>query len=769
MKRVSLIILAAFAVFSCTRVEEQAAPSQEPVSGNEQVSPFAPGQMIVEFDDSMLAQLESGDALVATRAMGGCFDELGIESLERVFPDAGEYEERTRREGLHRFYSVTFRSDVAVTKASASLESMPGILSAQPVRNYRKRAIFNDPQFSKQWHYINKSNEDADINVEEVWEKYTKGRSDVIVCVVDEPIDPTHPDLQANLWKDSDGHTGYNFARSSWDLSIRPENGNGDIGHGTHVAGTIAAVNNNGTGVCGIAGGDYANGIPGVLLQSCAIFSGSSGCTDGQTANAIKWGADHGALISQNSWGSYADVNEDGYVSASELAAFKNETIPGVIQAAIDYFIKYAGCDNKGNQKPDSPMKGGLVIFAAGNENIDYDPICDYAPVIAVGAFGPNGSKASYSNYGNWVDLGAPGGEGTSSGNSVWSTVPTKVTSSGYSGTGWAGTSMACPHVSGVAALIISYFGHSGFTADDCREFLMEGATDNFFSGSKRIGRKVDALGSFLYGLGQLGAVQILVSGTIPAQIHQHQTISVEVTATSTDGSAVTLSLKNAPRGVSLSGSTLTINGPESATGLQAFTIEGNAAGGASGSLEIRYTMLPNHAPTVTEGIQNQLLGSFSKKTIDLTQHFSDEDGETLTYTVVTVSDPEVLDVKVSGGNLVITPLQYGDCFVEVMATDALGLKAKTSFNSVVYDPSKPVSVYPLQVEDNLNIRINSQTMADTKITIISTSGSVIFDAGRYLNLFNPTSIDMKGCAPGIYTATITFNGKTNRVKVVKL
>ena len=725
--------------------------------------------MTVEFDDSMIELLESGYALVATKAMGGIFDELGIESVERVFPDAGEYEERTRREGLHRFYTVTYKSDFPATKAASSLELMPGIISAEPVRQYRKRVSFNDPSFSKQWHYINKGTTGADINVEAVWDNYTKGRSDVIVCVVDEPVDPTHPDLKANLWKDADGHTGYNFARSSWDLSIRPQDGDGDIGHGTHVAGTIAAVNNNGIGLCGIAGGDYDNGIPGVLIQSCAIFSGIKYATDNQTANAIKWGADHGALISQNSWGSYADTNDDGYVSASELAAYKQETIPAVEKAAIDYFIKYAGCDNQGNQKPDSPMKGGLVIFASGNENIDYDPICIYEPVIAVSAFSQNGAKASYSNYGSWVDLGAPGGEGTSTSNSIWSTLPTNITSSGYGGTGWAGTSMACPHVSGVAALIISYFGGTGFTAEKCREYLIEGAKDNYFTGSKKIGRKLDAYGSFMYGLGQGGSVQILLSGTVPAQIHQHQTVSVEVNATSSDGSPVTISLKNTPQGVSLSGSTITIAGPESNTGLQSFTIEGTADDGSSGSLEVRYTILPNHAPTVVKSIENQLLGSFSAKSIDLSQHFGDEDGERLDYPVLSVSDPYILKAEVKDGKLVLTPLQYGDCTVEVTASDALGLTAKLSFKAVVYDPSKTVTVYPMHVVDNLNIRVNSQTQADTRILIHSAAGSTMFDANRYLSLFNPASIDMSAYAPGIYTAKITFNGKTTSIRLLKL
>ncbi len=139
---------------------------------------------------------------------------------------------------------------------------------------------------------------------------------DVVVAVVDGGIDYTHPDLAANIWRDGQGACGYNFCRHT---EITPSS------HGTHVAGTIGAVNNNGIGVCGIAGGDGTPGS-GVRLMSCQIFDEPG--RDAATIEEIMvWTADHGAVISQNSW-TYVpglpDLSQSG-------------------KAAIDYFISMPG------------------------------------------------------------------------------------------------------------------------------------------------------------------------------------------------------------------------------------------------------------------------------------------------------------------------------------------------------------------------------------------------------------------------------------------
>ena len=152
------------------------------------------------------------------------------------------------------------------------------------------------------------------MNCQEAW-KLCSGDPSIIVAVLDEGVMYTHPDLMANMWVnegeilnsgiDADGNGyrgdvyGYNFVRDNSDITFASS---GDTGHGTHVAGTIAAVNGNGIGVCGIAGGD---GTPnsGVKIMSCQIFDGATSATLWGEARAIKYAADNGAVILQCSWG----------------------------------------------------------------------------------------------------------------------------------------------------------------------------------------------------------------------------------------------------------------------------------------------------------------------------------------------------------------------------------------------------------------------------------------------------------------------------------
>jgi len=264
---------------------------------------------------------------------------------------------------------------------------------------------------------------------------------------------------QAGVDDDGNGFVddvyGYNFveAKDVVGGTIQPDN----EGHGTHVAGTVAARNNNGKGVAGVAGG---NGTPdsGVRLMSCQIFRGKD--EQGDAAAAIKYAADNGAVICQNSW---------GYSSTSGVTA-----MPKLLKEAVDYFIKMAGCDENGQQRANSPMKGGVVVFAAGNENKEFAayPAC-YPPAVSVSAMAWNFAKASFSNYARWITIMAPGGDqdtfGTEGG--ILSTVPKSKAPSGYAY--FQGTSMACPHVSGIAALIASYFGRQGFTNEELKSRLI--------------------------------------------------------------------------------------------------------------------------------------------------------------------------------------------------------------------------------------------------------------------------------------------------------
>lgn len=471
---------------ACAKADPvQEEQSIEPVElspmGVVDATPFVPGVAHVyvtePFAQRVEKELVAGEVTKAD-GLGSQLDELGILSMTRLFPDAGPFEERTRREGLHRWYTVVYDpAKSSLTKATHSLYSLEGIETVEGIHKIRSTsAVFDDPKLSSQWGYINKSYPGVDINVDKVWKDYTTGDPKVIVSVVDGGIQQDHEDLVGNLIPGGPNGSK-NFVTGGYVIT--------EHSHGTHVAGTIAAVNNNGIGVCGIAGGNAAAGQGGVRLMSCQVFTDDDSAHD--FAAALKWGADNGAVISQNSWGYVIDLNDNNVIEPDELERAKSLTIDSALKSAVDYFNKYAGCDNEGNQLPDSPMKGGVVIFSAGNDNIPYGPPADYEGIIAVGAISNDGKRASFSNYGDWVDIAAPG-------TSILSTTP------GSSYGNKQGTSMACPHVSGVAALVVSYFGGPGFTSDMLRDRLLKGANANILPDNSRIGPLVDALGSIMYG-----------------------------------------------------------------------------------------------------------------------------------------------------------------------------------------------------------------------------------------------------------------------------
>lgn len=462
-------------------------------SNNQLSDQGIPGIAYIKVQDALRDEIQkmslNGISLNSVPSpMAATLKSIKANHIERLFTPDPRFEKRMHREGLDRWYIVSFDKKQDLKQTLTTLASNPQFeiveevyLQTIPTTKATFSAFsptvtrssddmpFNDPELKMQWHYKNfgitpRSIEGADINLFEAWEQ-TTGTRNVIVSVVDGGIDSGHEDLKDNLWInkgeipdngiDDDGNGfvddvyGYNFVSDKGEVTLD------DVGHGTHVAGTIAARNNNGIGVCGVAGGD---GSPnsGALLMSCQIFEGEGG--SGQGASATVYGANNGAVISQNSWG--YDYPGPG-------------SIPASIREAIDYFIKYAGCDNEGKQLPNSPMKGGVVIYAAGNDDKDYlNYPSAYPPVISVSAMAPNWEKAWYTNRGDWVDIMAPGGDEFFINGMVYSTVPASL----YNGEMYGymqGTSMACPHVSGIAALIVSKLGGPGFTNEELKNRLL--------------------------------------------------------------------------------------------------------------------------------------------------------------------------------------------------------------------------------------------------------------------------------------------------------
>lgn len=474
---VSLLLVS----LSCTRTEE-GGPRTEPAVHGRTINEnsYNKGMVRIKVSEELASRLEEG---TGTKALDVALSSIGAVSCSRTFPHGGEFEARRRSAGLHRWYDIRFDESMSLTRAGGSLSEVEGvdiveycphmvlIGSGEPVYMETGRqhqdpaavpAVFNDPGLEQQWHYYNdgsqkNSSAGADINVFPVWENYTAGSESVIVAVVDGGIDCSHEDLAANLWSRTFGGReihGRNFVRGTYD--ILPHS------HGTHVAGTIGAVNNNGLGVCGVAGGNSEAGVPGVRLMSCQIFEtgedGNDVSSSSAGANALVWAADNGAVIAQNSWG-YSFETED------EALAFET---PQSDKDAMDYFTANAGFDANGAQS--GPMAGGLVIFSAGNDSWPVGYPGDYEACLAVSAIGADYYPAYYTNYGEWVDIAAPGGD-AHKGPQVYSTLP------GNQYGLMQGTSMACPHVSGVAALLVSYYGGPGFTNTQLRQMLEESTT----------------------------------------------------------------------------------------------------------------------------------------------------------------------------------------------------------------------------------------------------------------------------------------------------
>ena len=402
--------------------------------------------------------------------------QFGAQTMKRVFPYAGKYEAKHMKHGLHLWYEITFdgAKSADVRQALSAYASNRQIqiaeyvykkelniatVQASPVLPDAAQQSTNDPGLVNQWHYENNGQHGgtigSDISLFQAWD-IEAGSPDVIISIHDGGIDVDHPDLAANLWINEgeisgngidDDNNGYIDDVYGYDFV----DGNGSIegnDHGTHVAGIVAAVNNNGIGVAGVAGGT-GNG-DGARMMSCQVFSDIGA---GSFAASYTYAADNGAVISQNSWGYTApDV-------------FEQAVLDG-----IDYFIAEAGYDADGN--PVGPMQGGLVIFAAGNSNTDEDWYPGfYEPILSVAATNNNDVKSWYSNFGDWVDISAPGGETflTEDPKGVYSTIV-----GGYSY--YQGTSMACPHASGVGALIISHF--PGISPEEVFDRLVTTAND---------------------------------------------------------------------------------------------------------------------------------------------------------------------------------------------------------------------------------------------------------------------------------------------------
>ena len=540
-KTITALIAAVMTLAACTKDFQESVSLQQETFADKLVGGAAgeivPGSLLVKLDEGTAGKIIDGGFKEISEEL---LDGVQAISFKPAIPVTPKNVEVARKYGLHQWFTIEFDTQVKPETVAAKVAKSSMVRSVQynrfiqPVRTGEVQPFvpqpqtraegdsgfpFNDPFTAHQWNLYNDGSvkgsvAGADVGVKDAW-RLTGGDPSVVVAVFDCAVAYRHEDLADAVWKnqaemdgesgvDDDGNGfiddkyGFNFVNcfaidndyvngklegnAQTAVKGQPLNSNKGTGHGTHVAGIIGATNGNGKGVSSIAGGT-GNG-DGVRLMTCQIYEGSSYCVDSQAAAAFIYAADNGACIAQCSYGHYNIITSDSdYING-------NGEVDGspLENAALRYFLDPANSNHES-------LEGNIAVFASGNHSNPYSAYPGALPyVLSVTAFGNNYLPGGYTNYGPGCKIAAPGGEyGNIKGDYSGMILSTGVSAAATQSPGvetekgenrnyvyMQGTSMACPHVSGVVALGISYAKKLGkkFTREEMTSLLLSSVND---------------------------------------------------------------------------------------------------------------------------------------------------------------------------------------------------------------------------------------------------------------------------------------------------
>lgn len=695
-------------------------------------------------------EVESGDPRLDEIAA-----QLGATEIRRVYADGGRFAERRRRFGLHRWYDIKIDENIPVTRAEASIAELPGVAYVQPIYKVKllggpivpaeyvyvpaaaqaRRSVaagelpFDDPDLSKQWHYHN-----------------------------DGSIEGMVAGADINLFE------GWEVLGTKGDPEV------------------IVAVIDSGVQW------DHPDLADNMWINE-AELNGVKGEDDDNNGyyddipfnDVFPYAADNGAVIASCSW----TISQTGMDQATK--------------DGIDYFQANAGWDDTDgdgiNDVQTGPMQGGLVIAGAGNSGTDkvFYP-AKYKDVIGVGAIDGDMTVAWYSEYGEGIDVLAPGGNQEGSGEynrpeiwGVYSTYP----NGGYAYS--AGTSMACPHVSGVAALILSKFKGQGFTAEELRNKverscrpLSEPMDPKYHGG---IGNGLIDVTLALTEVPEEGPekpqfeaipapASVRITGPVPVDgngmpVVKYNFEYAEV-VNGTAGEMTRTVLSNTYN----AGEEFVYMFPGKSEAEYKFRMNAvDRYGNESEYIELQSETLEfeNHAPTLLRefsDVEIRQAGEDYARLYTLVTYFEDEDaqyGDEMTFTVENSNDAVVRTELRNGRTLAVIPLTKGSCVVTVTATDTRGASTTAAINVTVLAGAGSAPTFKRQLgsltlpaagsfvrQYDLNDYVYDADMPDDELTFSAVSS----DASVVTAAVTGTTLEVTGLKKGDATVQVTVTDR---------